>query len=345
MVTNRSAEHAKATIHDVAKLAGVNASTVSRALGNPGRVSDRTRKLVEDAAAELNYSVNWLARALPTGRTGMVGLILADITNPSYFEIIRGAQAVGAERGLTLVLAESVESGSTESLVAQRMQSSTDGIILASPRMTDLDIRALNGHKPVAVINRFVEGIDSVVPDVEAGISEAVRHLTSNGHQKIAYLSGPEQSWISARRWDTLRSASAWSGRETQLIPTTTPTMEGGRRAARDLIASGATAAVCYNDLLAIGLMQQLRAAGVNVPDDLSVIGFDNIFGSDFTAPALSTIASPLKACGAAALDLILAALSVPDQSRRQLTSRGPSALRTTLLVRGSSGRLLARTG
>jgi LacI family repressor for deo operon, udp, cdd, tsx, nupC, and nupG len=115
MVTNRSAEHAKATIHDVAKLAGVNASTVSRALGNPGRVSDRTRKLVEDAAAELNYSVNWLARALPTGRTGMVGLILADITNPSYFDIIRGAQAVAAERGLTLVLAESAESGSTES--------------------------------------------------------------------------------------------------------------------------------------------------------------------------------------------------------------------------------------
>lgn len=340
MVKIRGPANAQATIHDVAKLAGVNASTVSRALGNPGRVSDKTRKIVEDAAAELNYSVNWLARALPTGRTGMVGFILSDITNPSDFEIVRGAQAQAALRGLTLVLAES--SDSTEAVLAQRMQSSTDGIVLASPRMTDLEIRSLSQRKPVTMINRFVEGIDSIVPDVEAGIREAVRHLASNGHHKIAFLSGPDQSWISARRWESLQSASECKGMAAQLISTPEPTAEGGRRAARDLIVSGATAALCFNDLLAIGVMQELQAAGVNIPHEFSVIGFDNIFGSDFTTPALTTIASPFSACAAAALDIVLTAAPGLDQSRRTITTKVGRDLRTMLVVRGSSGRLLA---
>jgi LacI family repressor for deo operon, udp, cdd, tsx, nupC, and nupG len=104
--------------------------------------------------------------------------------------------------------------------------------------------------------------------------------------------------------------------------------------------ASGATAALCYNDLLAIGLMQELQAAGVKVPEDFSVVGFDNIFGSDFTTPALSTVASPFNACGAAALDLLLDALSGEGKSP-PIVQTGDSALRTRLLVRGSSGRLL----
>ncbi|MFE5835497.1 LacI family DNA-binding transcriptional regulator [Arthrobacter sp. NPDC056493] len=341
MVKSSSAAGAKVTIYDIAKLAGVNASTVSRALGNPGRVSDKTRKLVEHAAAELNFSINPLARALPTGRTGMVGLIVADITNPGYFDIIRGAQSAAAALGLTLVLAESSESGSTEVVVARRMQSSTDAIILATPRMSDPEIRALSGTKPVAVINRCVDGVDSVVPDVQPGIGEAVRHLASNGHQKIAFLSGSAQSWMSARRWDSFRSACDWTGREAQLIATTAPTAEGGRLAARDVIASGATAALCYNDLLAIGLMQELQAAKVNLPDEFSVVGFDNIFGSDFTTPALTTIASPFKDCGAAALGLLLAALPGAGLGPAPVRTVGPMDLRTTLVVRGSSGRLL----
>lgn len=344
MVRSSSAASAKATIYDIAKLAGVNASTVSRALGNPGRVSAKTRKLVEEAATELNFSANPLARALPTGRTCMVGLIVADITNPSYFDIIRGAQAAAAALSLTLVLAESAESGSTEAVVAERMQSSTDGIILATPRMSDPEIHALSQTKPVAVINRCVDGVDSVVPDVEPGIGEAVRHLASNGHRKIAFLSGSARSWMSARRWDSFRSACEWSRCEAPLIPTTAPTAEGGRRAARDVIASGATAALCYNDLLAVGLMQELQAGGVKVPDDFSVVGFDNIFGSDFTTPALTTIASPFSDCGKAALGLLLAAFPGARPSPIPAKPAGHPDLRTTLVVRGSSGRLLSHT-
>jgi LacI family transcriptional regulator len=342
MSKSSSTAGTKVTIYDIAKIAGVNPSTVSRALGKPERVSPKTRKLVEEAAAELNFRANPFARALLSGRTGTIGLIVADITNPSYFDMIRGAQSAAAAQGLTLVLAESAESASTELVVAQRIQPSTDGIILASPRMSDPEIRVLNNTKPVAVINRSIEGVDSVVPDVEPGISEAVRHLAAGGHRRIAFLSGPDTSWVSARRWESLLSACEWTGREALLIPTTEPTTEGGRRAARNVMASGATAALCYNDVLAIGLMRELQAAKVKIPDEFSVIGFDNIFGSDFTTPALTTIASPFREAGAAALSLILAALPNAGTSPLPAEPLGRADLPTSLIVRGSSGRLLA---
>jgi LacI family transcriptional regulator, repressor for deo operon, udp, cdd, tsx, nupC, and nupG len=140
-----------ATIYDIAKVAGVNPSTVSRALSKPGRVSAKTQKLIEDAAAELNYQVNPFARALPTGRTNTFGLIVADITNPTFFDIIRGAETTATLRDYTLVLAESAESAVTELTAARRMMATVDGLILASPRMDDDDIRTLARDKPVVV--------------------------------------------------------------------------------------------------------------------------------------------------------------------------------------------------
>ena len=149
-------EKSIATIYDIAKLAGVNPSTVSRALSKPGRVSAKTQKIIEDAAAELNYQVNPFARALPTGRTQTIGLIVADITNPTFFDIIRGAETTGSARDYTLVLAESAESPETEVTAARRLLSTVDGLILASPRMDDDHIRDLAADKPVAVINREI---------------------------------------------------------------------------------------------------------------------------------------------------------------------------------------------
>ena len=157
---------------------------MSRALSKPGRVSAKTQKLIEDAAAELNYQVNPFARALPTGRTSTFGLIVADITNPTFFDIIRGAETTATARDYTLVLAESAESAATELTAARRMMATVDGLILASPRMDDDNIRALARDKPVVVINREVDGVPCVVPDVNKGISEAVRSLAANGHHK-----------------------------------------------------------------------------------------------------------------------------------------------------------------
>ncbi len=323
----------KATIYDVAEHAGVNPSTVSRALSKPGRVSAKTQKKIEDAAAELNYRVNVFARALPTGRTYTVGLIVSDITNPVFFDVIRGAEAAASQRNYTLVLAESTESAELELTAAQRMLASVDGIILASPRLADDEIQALAAEKPVAVINRQVVGVVSLVADTDAGVSDAVRHLAALGHTSLAYVAGPEDSWMSARRWDSIKSRCDWSSMQVMVVASGVPTVDGGRRAAAAVRASGATAVFCYNDLMAIGLMREMQLAGVQIPNDLSILGFDNIFGSDFTTPPLSTIKSPLFESGAVALRGILDDLDGTSSEHK------PAVLSTELILRGSTGR------
>jgi LacI family transcriptional regulator len=334
--TARAQKHARdgksnPTIYDIAKVAGVNPSTVSRALSTPGRVSAKTQKLI---AAELNYQVNPFARALPTGRTNTFGLIVADITNPTFFDIIRGAETTATQRDYTLVLAESAESAVTELTAARRLMATVDGLILASPRTDDDNIRTLARDKPVVVINREVDGVPCVVPDVNKGISEAVRSLAANGHTKVAFVAGPPQSWMSARRWEGVRAACDWSRLEAVRLDSTKPTVDGGRQVARDVRASGVTAVLTYNDLLAIGLMQELQAAGIVVPDQISIVGFDDIFGADFTTPPLTTVRSPLGECGAGAARLLLDLLHGSEPS-------GTLRVETELVLRGSSGRLL----
>lgn len=322
-----------ATIYDIAKLAGVNPSTVSRALSKPGRVSAKTRQIIEDAAAELNYQVNPFARALPTGRTQTIGLIVADITNPTFFDIIRGAETTGSARDYTLVLAESAESPETEVTAARRLLSSVDGLILASPRMDDDQIRTLAADKPVVIVNREIQGVPCVVPDVNKGISEAVRSLAADGHTKLAFVAGPRHSWMTARRWEGVQAACEWSDLRAVRMESSKPTVDGGRHVARDVVESGATAVITYNDLLAIGLMQELQAGNICVPDQISIVGFDDIFGADFTTPALTTIRSPLDECGRRAAAILLDTLQghdAPDQT---------FGVETELVMRGSTGR------
>jgi LacI family repressor for deo operon, udp, cdd, tsx, nupC, and nupG len=324
------------TIYDIARVAGVNASTVSRALSKPERVSVKTRQLIEDAASQLNYQVNPFARALPTGRTNMLGLIVTDIANPTFFDIVLGAQTAATDRDYTVILVQSSESPATEVTVARRLMGTVDGLILASPRMNDDNIRALARDKPVVVINRDVEGLPSVVPDVNKGISEAVRNLAANGHKKVVFVAGPAQSWMSTSRWESVQAACEWSQLEAVRVESTKPTVDGGRLVARDVRGTGASAVLTYNDLLAIGLMQELQAAGLVVPDRISIVGFDDIFGANFTTPPLTTVRSSQEACGGDATTLLLDLL---HNGKAEIRPR----VETELVVRGSSGRLLHR--
>ena len=159
------------------------------------------------------------------------------------------------------------------------MMATVDGLILASPRMDDDDIRVLARDKPVVVINREVEGVPCVVPDVNKGISEAVRSLAANGHQEGCVRRRPAAVLDVARRWEGVQAACEWFRLEAVRLESTKPTVDGGSQVARDVRASGATAVLTYNDLLAIGLMQELQAAGMVVPDQISIVGFDDIFG------------------------------------------------------------------
>jgi LacI family transcriptional regulator len=202
--------------------------------------------------------------------------------------------------------------------------------------MDDDNIRSLAGDKPVVVINREIEGVPCVVPDVNKGIGEAVRSLAANGHEHIAYVAGPQQSWMTARRWEGVKAACEWSKLSAVRLESSKPTVDGGRKVARDVLDSSATAVITYNDLLAIGLMQELQAGGMQVPDQISIVGFDDIFGADFTTPALTTVRSPLRECGTRAVTILLDVLHGHD------APAGPVSVETELVVRGSSGRLLS---
>lgn len=323
------------TIYDIAALAGVNPSTVSRALSKPGRVSAKTQKIIEDAAEQLNYQVNIFARALPTGRTQTVGLIVSDITNPAYFDIIRGAEITAAARDYTLMLAESSEQADVELKVARRMLASVDGLILASPRLSDQEIVTLAQKKPVVVLNREVAGVQSLVAGADDGVNSAVAHLTELGHQHIAFVAGPERSWMSANRWESIERAGKSAGVKLSLIQGGQPTVEGGREAVDAVRKSTATAVFCFNDLMAIGLMGGLQAAKILVPQQRSIIGFDNIFGSDFTTPPLTTITSPLSELGSWAFERIvgqLLATADPEPPTEQF--------QTSFLMRGSTAKV-----
>jgi LacI family transcriptional regulator len=324
------------TIYDIAELAGVNPSTVSRALNKPGRISAKTEKLIQDAARTLNYRANPMARALPTGRTHTLGLIVADITNPMFFEVVRGAERAAAVGGYTLILAESQESDSREAETVDRVAPSVDGLILVTTRLTDEQIRDASTLKPLVVINREIEDVDSIVPELEPGIEQALDHLAELGHTSVAFLSGPANSWMSGARWDELFARAVERDLRIVEIGPNAPTLEGGRDAASRVIASGVTAVVAYNDLMAIGLLGAAKERGVEVPGRLSIIGFDDIFGSDFTSPPLATIRTPLGLIGELA---VLRALELIDDAGLSPDgARGAPVLRTELIVRGSTG-------
>lgn len=326
-----------ATIYDIAELAGVNPSTVSRALGKPGRISKKTEEKIRAAADRLDFQFNPMARALPTGRSHTIGLMVADITNPVIFGIVRGAEHTAAAAGYTLVIAESQESGEAEAEAVSRLLPSVDGLILATTRLADERIVKLAERKPVILINRRVDEVASVLPQVEEGVTELVAHLDDLGHRSIAYLSGPETSWISRRRWEALLDAAEQRGIAVVEIGPLSPTIDGGRDALRRVQAARPSAVIAFNDLMAIGLIQAATAAGIHVPSDLSVAGFDDIFGSELIVPALTTVRAQLQLAGERAVGKVLEAL----HDAAEPVSDEPLA--TTLIVRGSTGQVPAR--
>ncbi|WP_062289191.1 LacI family DNA-binding transcriptional regulator [Demequina phytophila] len=330
-ITGRRRRSGAATIYDIAELAGVNPSTVSRALNQPGRVSAKTEEKIRKAAADLNFHANPMARALPTGRTHTLAVVVADITNPMVFGVIRGAERAASQAGFTLVIAESQESGSLEAGTIDNIAPSVDGIVLATSRLPDEEILRLAQRKTIVTLNREVDGIPSVISDPAPGVSALVAHLADLGHRAIAYLGGPSRSWISGRRWEALMHAARERGVAVFEIGPNSPTLTGGESAFERAHASGATAVVAYNDLMAIGLMRAAKAAGVSVPEDLSVVGFDDVLG-DLLSPSLTSVHADLTGMGTRSVARLLAQLGADG------SHEGDGPITTELVIRESTG-------
>jgi LacI family transcriptional regulator len=322
------------TIYDVARVAGVAPSTVSRAFSRPGRVNSDTAQRIRDVAEQLGYRVNPIARALSTQRTRMIALVVSDITNPFYFEIIRGAEEAAAAAGYTMVLSDTQESDVLERQALERAMPAVEGIVLASSRMSDSAIRMTAKQKPLIVLNRAITDVPSVVTDNARGARRALEHLVELGHDAVTYLAGPDASYADGLRWRALLEASQELDVRVRREGPNPPTVGGGARAAGQLRLSATSAVIAYNDQLAIGLIRGLDSARARVPRDLSVIGFDNVLLAELVTPGLTTVAAPLKLMGATAVQNLLASMGGARADRHR-----PIVLPTQLVVRASTAQ------
>lgn len=293
------------TMRDVAERAGVAVSTVSRVMSSPERISPGTRTIVLDAARELGYRTG---STRPTnGRPRSIALVVPDITNPFYFEIIRGSQERLRDSGYTQLLVDAEESPHAEFSALQAMAGSCAGAVLAATRLTDDQVLELARRMPLVTVNRQVDGIPAVVVDTPSAFGQAVDHLASYGHRRICYISGPEGSATNERRWAAVDAAATRLGIEAFRIGPFNPKADSGAAAADALLAREATAGLAFNDMLAIGMLQRFAARGVAVPDEVSLVGCDDIFGADFCSPPLTTISAPTRRVGNEATAMLLA--------------------------------------
>lgn len=324
---------AEPTIYDVAREAGVAASTVSRALSKPGRVSFRTAERVREVAERLGYRSGRLERSISTRGSGVLVIIVADIANPVFFGLIRGAERTATVHGFTMLVVETQESESIERDAVERLLPLVDGVILSASRMADQAVRAVAKRIPTVLVNRTVGEVTSVQSDNVDAVAAAAEHLAGLGHTSICYLAGPEASWADGIRWRALVEAGQRLDLQVRRLGPHLPTIRGGAAAVEQWVARTTTGVVAYNDLMAIGFMQGVSAAGRSVPRDVSVIGFDNIVDGTLVEPHLTTIAAPLVSLGSAAVAALM-------RSRRGGHRMPPEAvvLPSRLVVRASTG-------
>ncbi|GAA4873300.1 LacI family DNA-binding transcriptional regulator [Saccharopolyspora cebuensis] len=320
------------TIYDVARHCGLAASTVSRTFAHPSRVNPATREKVRAAAREIGYTPKPVARAEAPGRARTLMLVVTDIANPYYAPLIKAAQAQALAKDYALALLDSDESPRIEVSNLRQLLATTSGAILATSRLSDEVIHQLAQHRALVMVNRDVRGLPSLVVDTAGGMRKAVRHLVALGHRHLAYLAGPRNSWINSARWRGVHDEAAALGVEAEFLGPHAPNRQGGQEAADALILRRCTAAIAYNDLIAIGALQRLRTAGVVVPEHFSLVGCDDIFGADFTGPPLTTISGPTELVGKSAVDALHARLTHREA--------GPPSMLfdAHLVTRGSTG-------
>jgi DNA-binding LacI/PurR family transcriptional regulator len=319
------------TILDVARAAGVATSTVSRALTQPGRISESMRKHVLDVALELGYRPNPQARSLSSGRTRSLALIIPGVTNPYFFDLIRGTQIEAKIRGYRHVLVDTEGSAQLEEEYLQELAMSVDGVVLTGSRLSDERLVEIARRLPMVVVNREIDDVPSVVVDTSIAVTQALNYLASLGHSRVAFLGGPITSWSNRKRWEALQAASARLDIECLNLGHFGET-KSGAAAADAALHHKVTAGIFFNDMLAIAGLKRFAELGVSVPGDLSVVGCDDIFGADFCNPPLTTLTAPIDQVARTATNMLLTRLLGLPALRRH--ERIPAAL----TVRQSTG-------
>jgi len=330
------------TMRDVAKAAGVHPGTVSRTLNPLTRplVNERTAAAVDRAARRLGYSPNPIARTLKTRKSFTIGVLIPDLTNPLFPPLIRGMEGVWDGAGYTTLVASTDgdphrERQRVEMLVARQV----DGFVIATAvRHDEVVTEMMAAGRPVVLVNRTIQGSGAfaVVPDDRKGSTLAVEHLVALGHRRIAHLAGPRRLSTGQLRWRGFLEAMDEHGLEVSASMVATAegyTESEGVTSARRLLGAELrpTAIVAGNDLLALGAYTALAELGLRCPEDVSVIGFNDMPFADRFAPPLTTVRIPHALIGARAAELLLERIEDPAATPQTLL------FEPTLVVRAST--------
>ena len=319
-----------ASVKDVAAMAGVSLGTVSNVLNRPDRVRIATRTRVEDAMQQLGFVRNESARQLRVGRSSTVAYVMLDATNPFFTDVARGMEGVAESAGLSLFLCNSDQRAERERTYLTRLeQQRVQGVVITpsdadSPLLVDLPRRGT----PVVIVNRarMADTHCTVAVDDELGGRLAVEHLVALGHERLAFVGGPAHL---GHVRDRLRGAcSAWAeaGLDQDLLTvvdtdglTVAEGSEAGRRIAELSSRSRPTAVFCANDLVALGLLQRCLGQGLRVPEDLAVVGYDDIDFAAAAAVPLTSVRQPRHELGRRAAELLLHETSHPGHEHEQV--------------------------
>jgi LacI family transcriptional regulator len=293
------------TMMDVARSAGVSKSTVSRAFTQPDMLGAETVARILEIAASVGYVPNHTARALSTGKHGNVALVVPDVANPFFPPLIRAAQMEADRSDFCVFLGNSDESWRQEDKLVDRFLSQVEGLMLCASRLSEERIRAHAKKRPLVLVNRDVPGIPRVLIDSAIGVREAIGHLAELGHKHIVYVSGPATSWSNQQRRAAVRHGARHYHLEVSIVAARVPSYESGRAVVPDILATGATAAIAFDDLTAQGIMTGMADRGVSVPADFSIVGCDDVLGAA-TYPSLTTVSNRSDETGRAAMSLLL---------------------------------------
>lgn len=326
------------TMRDVARQAGVSVATVSRVLNDSGPVGQDTRARILETAGALRYVRNGTARSLTMSTTETVGVLLPNLYGDFYSEVIRGVEgAVRARRYHTLL--SSVHDGLDELTAALRtLVGRVDGLVVMSP---DIEAEVLEANLPpglpVVLLGAEVAGHATVTIDNEAGAAAMVEHLARQGHRRIAHIRGGAGNADAQARLAGYRRAVAEGGLDADpdLVIAGDFTEAAGYAAGQALAALDArpTAVFAANDAMAIGALRAFREAGLDVPADLALAGFDDILVARYVTPALTSVHVPIHEMGARAVEAVLAAVATPEAG-----APASVTLPTRLVVRASCG-------
>jgi len=289
------------TIADVAARAGVSLATVSRVMNGNSSVDQALANRVRAAAEELNYSASPLARSLVLGKTNTIAVVVPDLGNPTFHGVLRGLSRAAGRDGYQVLIADSAESITDERILAVETRRRCDGIVLCAPRMPEADLQPLLKElHPVVLVNRDAAspGTPVVAADYRTALTELLDLLYGFGHRSMAYLAGAPQSASNARRLAAVRDfVDDHSDADIQVLPCGVSFVDGCEASER-VLASSATGVLAFNDLVAVGLINALSDRGVSVPEQISVVGFDDIPFARFLTPPLTTASVPVTELG-----------------------------------------------